>query len=169
MKLDSISRNDQIKASRVVLISDDGNVVGEFLRDDAISMAEAQGFDLIQVGGQDTVPICKLMDYGKLIYEKKKKQKNGSAQVKVKELKFGPNTDVHDMTVRQESARKFLEQGHHVKVTVRFKGREISHPNIVRDKCLMFAENLNDIAEISQEPKLQGMQMTMLLIVKRAE
>ena len=168
MKIDTILRNNQIKAGRVVVIGDDGNKVGEFLRTDAISMAEELGLDLVQVGGQDINPICKIMDYGKLLYEKKKKQKGGgSAQVKVKELKFGPNTDDHDMAVRHDKAKKFIEQGDRVKITVRFKGRESTHLDIVRRKCLEFAESLKDIAEISQEPKLNGRQMIMLLTGKK--
>ncbi len=167
MKADAILRNEQIRASRVVLIGDDGARVGEFLKGDAIAMAEEQGLDLIQVSGESVTPICKLMDYGKLLYEKKKRQKNSSTQVKVKEIKFGPNTDAHDMAVRHGRAKKFLEQGNRVKVTVRFRGREFSHVDIVKDKCLAFANELKDIAEISQQPQLKGRQMIMLLVGKK--
>jgi translation initiation factor IF-3 len=167
LKDDTILKNSQIKARRVILIDSEGTKLGEFLRNDAIDMAKIEGLDLVQVGGQDDRPTCRMVDYGKLLYDRKKRQKGGSAQVKVKELKFGPNTDEHDMLVRTGRARQFLGRGDKVKVTVRFRGREAAHVDIVRAKCLSFAEGLDDIAVIDQPPRLNGRQMMMLLSAKK--
>jgi translation initiation factor IF-3 len=169
LKNDTVLKNNQIRARRVVLIDSTGTRLGEFMRNDAIDMAKEQGLDLVQVSGQNDRPICRMVDYGKLLYDRKKKQKKGSAQVRVKELKFGPNTDEHDMLVREGRARKFLGRGDKVKITVRFRGRESAHQEIIREKCLAFAERLSDIAFIDQPPKLQGRQMMMLLSGKKTE
>jgi translation initiation factor IF-3 len=160
--------NNQIRAKRVILIDETGIKLGEFMKSDAISTARDRGFDLVQVGGPDNKPICKMMDYGKYQYDKKKKmKKNPSATIKVKEINLRPNTDEHDYQVRLKQAEKFLSQGNKVKLTVKFKGREGAHLDIVRERCLEFANELREISDIESNPARSGRGIMMILAPKR--
>lgn len=167
MKLD-IVKNYDIVAKRVVVVDEDGNKLGEFLRLDAINLAEEKGLDLIQVGGPTDLPYCKLMDYGKLLYEKKKKLKtNNSATIKVKEIRLGFNTDSHDLEIRENQARKFISNGDKVKVVVKFGGRESQHINLIKQKCLDFAKRLSDVAQIEEQLSFGQKQVYLTLSEKR--
>lgn len=164
----NILKNDEIKASRVILIDDEGKRLGEFLKTDAIQLAEEKGYDLIQVGGKDDSPICKMMDYGKLLYEKKKKQKQShSAVIKVKEIRLGVNTDEHDLAIREKQARKFLSEGDKVKVVVKYTGREGQHLDLVRAKCLGFAQRLKDVAIVEEQLSFGQKQAFLVMGEKR--
>jgi len=160
-----LNTNYRIKARRVILIDDEGTRRGEFLRDDAINLAKDKELDLVEVTPNKEVPICKMMDYGKHLY-KQKKTKKKIAEVKTKEVKVRPLTDIHDLEVKKKNARKFITQGHRVKVTMRFKGREHAHHDIGAKKCLEIAEALSDIATIDSQPKLTGRDMSMMLVRK---
>ncbi len=157
--------NNKIRARRVTVISSEGSRLGEFLTADAISLAQEEGLDLVQVS-DDERPICKIMDYGKHLYEQKKKarkSKAASAVVKTKEIRLRPKTDENDILTLVNKARRFLEKGNRVKVTVKFRGREAAHLDIVREQCLNVFERLKDISKIDDQPKRNGRQMSMLL------
>jgi len=158
--------NYEIKSRRIVLIDADGTKRGEFLRDDAIKMAKESGLDLVVVNS-GSVPICKIMDYGKFLYQQKKKGKKGASS-KLKEVKLTPVTDVHDFQVRVKRARAFLEKGHRVKVTMVFKGRHRYFKDQGAEKCREFHAELADIASVEGPLQSAGRFMFMTL-VKKAE
>lgn len=167
----SIRINDRIRTPRVLVIDEEGNKLGEFLTEDAIAMAEDRGMDLIEVAPTARPPVCKIGDFGKLKYEKQKKEavaRKNQAVVLVKELKLRPKTDDHDFDVKIKHARRFLEEGDKVKFTVRFRGREIAHREIGEERCQEVAEMLQDIALIEQRPSMEGKQMFMIMAPKKA-
>lgn len=169
MKSDKLLINRDIKANRVVLIGKDGERLGEFLRDDAIKLAQDDGLDLVMVDSSDK-PICKVMDYGKHVYDQKKKDKQSSSPtVKTKEIKISYNTDDNYIDIKSNQAKKFLESGNRVKITVKFWGRQKAHTDIIRDKCMTFAKNLVDVADVMSEPKLAGNNIFMILAPKKQQ
>lgn len=158
--------NDQIRAPRVVVIDADGQRLGEFLSRDAVEFARDRGLDLVEVSPEARPPICKLADYGRLKYERQKKQRAArarSSQSQMKELKVRPKTGDHDLEVKIRRAREFLERGDRVKVAVWFRGREHAHRDIGTDQCLRIAEAVGDIARIDTRPHMQGRRMYMVL------
>jgi translation initiation factor IF-3 len=157
--------NKEIRANRVIVINPDGEKMGEFLTRDAINLASEQGLDLVQVSHDDR-PTCKMMDYGKFLYDQKKKAKKSkaaSASVKTKEIRLRPKTEENDVQTLVNRARKFLEKGYKVKVTVRYKGREGAHLDLVREQCLNVYERLKDVSKIDDQPKKLGRQFSMTL------
>ncbi len=158
--------NDRIRAPRVLVIDETGRKLGEFLTEDAIRVARERGLDLIEVAPNARPPVCKFGDYGKMKYEKKKKDaeaKKKQAVVSIKEVKLRPKTDGHDLQVKLKHARKFLERGDKVKITIRFRGREMAHRNIGNERVMMIAKELQDIAIIEQRPSMEGRQMFAIL------
>jgi translation initiation factor IF-3 len=165
---DKLRVNQDIQARRVLLIDEEGVKLGEFQKNDALSMTEERGYDLVEVGQSDGKSICKMMDHGKFVYDQKKKNKNNkSSTTKVKEIRLRPMTDEKDLMTLVNRARKFLTSGNRVKVTVRFKGRESQHLNLVRDQCKNVYLKLDDIAEIESEPRFAGRQMMMMLVPRK--
>jgi len=175
VKSDKLPANSDIRAHRIILIGSDGSRMGEFLRNDAIRMAEDDGLDLVAVGGTDDKPVCKIMDYGKFLYAQKKKfKRNITATTKTKEIKIGFVSDDNYVNIKTKQAEKFLREGNRVKVTIRFKGRESTHINMIIDKCLRVYDTpipghktegftLEKIATVDAQPKRSGRQVTMLL------
>lgn len=164
--------NEEIRAPRVLVIDQEGNKLGEFLTDDAIGLARERGCDLIEVAPQARPPVCRLGDFGKLKYEKKKKDaqaRKTQTTVELKEIKLRPKTDDHDLQVKLKHARRFLEEGDKVKVTCRFRGREIAHREIGEQQCLWLAQNCEDLALIESPPKMEMKQMFMILSPKKAK
>lgn len=164
--------NNRIRATRVLVIDDEGNKLGEFMTDDAIELAHSRGLDLIEVAPNARPPVCRLGDYGRMKYEKKKKDtaaRKNQAVVSIKEVKIRPKTDVHDYQVKLKHARRFLENGDKVKVTVRFRGREMAHRDIGYQRCQELAEEVADLAEIETRPSMEGRQMSMILAPKKAK
>jgi len=159
---DGLRTNHQIRSPRVLVIADDGRRLGEFLTRDALQMAQEQGWDLIEVSPNTVPPVCKLGDYGKLRYEQRKTAKK-QVQVLTKEINVRPKTDEHDLDVKLRAARKFLEGGDKVKVTVKFRGREHAHREIGEDQCRRFTEALKDVGKVMQPPRMDGKAMTMLI------
>jgi translation initiation factor IF-3 len=160
--------NHDIKIPRVIVINSQGEKLGEFLIKDAIKIAENDGLDLVLVGSGDK-PVCKIMDLGKFLYEQKKQEKlkkTNSKTVDVKEIKFGLQTEQGYIDLKSNQARKFLERGDKVKVTINFRGRESSHINIMREKCIDFFKSLEDIAQVESPPKVGGDNVNMILIKK---
>ncbi len=166
----SLRCNDRIRASRVLVIDDTGNKLGEFLTDDAIQLAKDRGLDLIEVAPNGRPPVCKLGDYGRMKYEKSKKDaaaRKTQVTITVKEIKLRPKTDQHDFNVKLKHTRRFLESGDKVKVTVRFRGREMAHREIGEQRCLEIADAVEDLATIEARPRMDGRQMFLILAPKK--
>jgi len=164
--------NDRIRASRVLVIDDGGNKLGEFLTEDAIELAHDRGMDLIEVAPNARPPVCRVADFGKLKYEKKKKEavaRKNQVIIQVKEVKLRPKTDEHDFNFKAKHTRRFLDNGDKVKVTVRFRGREMAHREIGDQRCRELADLMKDIAMIEVEPRMDGRQMFMILTPIKAK
>lgn len=137
---------------------------------DALRMAEDMGLDLVEITAQANPPVCRIIEYKKFLYDLKKKQKEIKAKqatVEVKEIRFGPNTDEHDLNFKLKHARKFIEEGHKVKAFVFFRGRTIVFKERGEILLLKFAQELEDIALVEQMPKLEGKRMIMFLTPKK--
>ncbi len=161
--------NENIKAATVRLVDDDGTVLGVFPTPDAIARADEKGLDLVVVAGNSDPPVCKLLDYGKLKYEAQKKKNEARKKQKtyeIKELKFRPGIDSHDYEVKMRSMRKFLDDGDKVKVTLRFRGREMAHQELGMKVLDRVRDDLVEIAKVEQFPKMEGRQMVMVMTPK---
>jgi translation initiation factor IF-3 len=148
------------------VIDEEGNRLGEFLTKDALDLARERGFDLVEVAPNARPPVCRLVDFGKLKYEKKKKEavaRRKQATVSIKEIKLRPKTDQHDFDVKVKHTRRFLEDGDKVKITVRFRGRELAHREIGELQCKRMLEAVQDIATVEQMARMEGRQMMMIL------
>lgn len=133
---------------------------------EALEEAYKRGLDLVEVAPNARPPVCKVMDYGKFVYEKKKKEKEAKKKqhtVQVKELRFRPHTDDHDFEFKLRHARKFLGEGNKVKATVQFRGRDIIYSDQGKDLLLKLADELDDVGSIETRPKLEGKRMHMML------
>jgi len=153
----------------VRVIDENGNQLGVMPLNNAVKLAQERSYDLIEVSPNSKPPVCKIGDFGKYNYEKQKKEKeqkkHKSAQVK--EIRFHPNTDTHDLEFKSRHLRQFLLQGHKVKATVIFIGRMMVHQDLGRKLLEGVIEKLSDISRIEQPPKLEGRHMTTLLIPER--
>jgi translation initiation factor IF-3 len=153
-----------------LVIDEDGHKLGEFLTSDALQLAQDRGLDLIEVAPNGHPPVCKISNYGRLKYERKKREaaaRKNQVQQQVKELKLRPKTDGHDMAVKVKHARRFLGDGNKVKVTVRFRGREMAHKDIGAQQCLALARECKDIGVIEAHPRMEGRQMFMIMAPSR--
>ena len=164
--------NEQIRCKEVMVIGPNGEQLGVKSRNDALTLANYAGFDLVLMSEGANPPVCKIMDYNKFKYEKKKKSKDAQkkqreAIVDVKEFRLSVTIDKHDFDTRVKNARKNLEKGSKVKASIRFKGRQIAHPELAKDVLLKFEEALSDIAEIELQPKLEGRSIFMQLTPKK--
>lgn len=158
--------NRRIRVPRVLVIDEQGNKLGEFLTEDAVKLAEDRGLDLIEVAPNSRPPVCRIQDYGKLKYERKKRAaqaRKNQVQVQIKEVKLRPKTDDHDIAVKVRHARRFLEEGNKVKVTIRFRGRELAHRDIGSQQCLRIAKECEDLSTIEAHPRMDGRQMFMII------
>jgi len=158
-----------IEAAEVRLIGADGEQVGVVTRDDALDRAANIGLDLVIVADNADPPVCKIMDYGKFKYEEQKKKNEARKKQKtidVKEIKLRPNIDSHDYDVKMRSMEKFLGEGDKVKVTMRFRGREMAHQNLGLDVLHRVRDDLEEKSKIEQFPKMEGRQMVMVLAPK---
>lgn len=137
---------------------------------EAMKLAEEAGVDLVKIAPTAKPPVCKIIDYGKYRYEQTRKEKEAKKKQKVieiKEVRFSPNIDTNDLNTKAAAARKFLEKGNKVKVSMRFRGREMAHIDGSKHVLTDFAESLSDIAVIEKEPKLEGRTMSMFLTEKK--
>jgi len=158
--------NYRIRVPRVLVIDEEGRKLGEFMTEDAVRLAEERGLDLIEVAPEGKPPVCRIQDYGKLKYERKKKDaqaRRNQVQVQLKEVKLRPKTDDHDIAVKVRHARRFLEEGNKVKVTIRFRGRELAHRDIGSLQCMRMAKECEDLSTIETHPRMDGRQMFMIL------
>ncbi|MDD5759181.1 MAG: translation initiation factor IF-3 [Desulfobulbaceae bacterium] len=157
--------NNQINNKEVRVISENGEQLGILAVAIALRTAQEAGLDLVEVSGNADPPVCRIMDYGKYRYETSKKQaeaKKKQTVIEVKEIKLRPKTEKHDLDFKIKNIRKFLEQKNKVKITVRFRGREIVYSDVQGKETMnKITEGLTDIAVIIQEPKMEGRQMVM--------
>ncbi len=162
--------NDQIRCKDVRVIGADGEQVGVMVTADALEEADSLGLDLVEVSASAKPPVCRIMDYGKYRYEESKKQaeaRRKQTTVEVKEIKLRPKTEKHDLDFKIRNIRKFLGQKNKVKVTLRFRGREIVYANTLgKDILDKIGAELEDIADIQQHPKMEGRQMAMFVAPK---
>ena len=164
--------NEQIRVKEMMVIGPNGEQLGVKSKQDALTLARYAGFDLVLMSDGGKMPVCKIMDYNKFKYEKKKKSKEAMKKqresiVDVKEFRLSITIDVHDFDTRVKNARKNLEKGSKIKASIRFKGRQISHPELAKDVLMKFSEKLSDIAEIEVMPKIEGRSMYMQLTPKK--
>lgn len=164
--------NEQIRAKEVMVIGPNGEKLGIKSIKDALTLASYAGFDLVLISPTSTPQVCKIMDYNKFKYENKKKQKENQkrqreSNLEMKEYRLSVTIDVHDFNTRITNSTKYLEKGHKVKVSIRFKGREMAHPELGKNVLLRFAETLNSVASVEQAPSLEGRVMYMILAPKK--
>nr|WP_239113375.1 translation initiation factor IF-3 [Shimia biformata] len=148
------------------MIGADGENVGVVHPREALAMAEEAGLDLVEISPNANPPVCKIMDFGKFKYEQQKRESEARKKqkiIEVKEVKFRPNTDTHDYDVKMRNVFKFLENGDKVKVTLRFRGREMAHLNLGRELLERVAEDVKDIGKVENMPKMEGRQMIMMI------
>ena len=158
--------NDRIRATEIRLIGADGENVGVVSPERELEMAEDAGLDLVEISPNATPPVCKIMDFGKFKYEQQKRESEARKKQKtidVKEVKFRPNTDTHDYDVKMRNVTRFLEAGDKVKVTLRFRGREMAHQNLGRELLERVAEDIKEIGKVENMPKMEGRQMVMMI------
>ena len=158
--------NEEIREKEVRLIDSEGQQLGIMPLQKALEAAEEKGLDLVNISPKANPPVCKIMDYGKYRFEQAKREKEArknQRMVEVKEIRFSPKIDVHDFEVKAKNATKFLTGGDKVKVTVRFRGREMAHTQIGLDLLHKFAETCSPVSTVEKEPKLEGRQMIMVL------
>lgn len=158
--------NQEIRAREVRVIADDGEQVGIMSSRDALRLAEEKNLDLVEVAPTANPPVCRIMDFGKFRYEQSKRERDNRKKQKVtalKEIRFSPKIDTHDFEVKAKNAKKFLEDGNKVKVTVRFRGREIVHNNLAKELLEELAKTVDDLAVMERSPKLEGRNMIMIL------
>lgn len=155
--------NDKIQAKEVRLVANNGDQVGVVPLEQALSKAKESGLDLVEVAPQASPPVCKIMDYGRMVYEKKRSHRKHRHTPKIKELRLHPKTEKHDVDVRLRQARRFLERGDKVLVNMIFRGREMAHVDLGKKTLLEFAEQLSDIAKVEQHPKMQDRRMGLVL------
>ena len=162
--------NEQIRDKEVRLIGSDGEQLGIMSAKEAMFKAQAAGLDLVKIAPQAKPPVCKIIDYGKYRYELARKEKEAKKKQKtidVKEVRLSPNIDTNDLNTKVNAARKFLSKGDRVKVTLRFRGREMAHMANSRHVLDDFAELLADVATVEKAPKVEVRSMTMFLTEKR--
>lgn len=158
--------NQEIRIPQVQLIDAEGNNHGAIATSEAIAMAEAAGLDLVEIAPNSVPPVCKILDYGRFKYQSQKKAAEARKKqktVEVKEIKMRPNIDTHDYDVKMRAIQRFFEEGDKVKVTLRFRGREMAHQEIGMKLLERVRDETLEIAKVEAEPKLEGRQMIMVL------
>ncbi len=161
--------NEQIKAREVRVVDAEGNQLGVMKTDEALKLAQEKKMDLVNVAPNAKPPVCRMMDYGKHKYEQSKKEREAKKKQRttsIKEIKLRPNIDKHDFDVKAKRGQKFLQKGDKIKVTVMFRGREITHPEIAQQLCKDLANQLADYGVIEKQAKQEGRNMIMILAPK---
>ena len=162
--------NEQIRDREVRVISADGEQLGIMSSREAMKLAQEAELDLVKIAPKAQPPVCKIIDYGKYKYEQTRKEKEAKKKqktVEIKEVRMSPNIDTNDLNTKVNNARKFLEKGNKVRVTLRFRGREMAHVQQTKHILDDFAEMLQDVATVEKAPKLEGRNMSMVLTIKR--
>jgi len=169
-RIDRSLLNDDIEATSVRLVAADGSQRGVVPRAEALAEARQAGLDLVLVVADANPPVCKVMDYGKHLFELKKTkaaQRKKQKQIQVKEMKFRPGTEEGDYQVKLRNLRRFLEDGNKTKVSLRFRGREVVHPEIGMNLMTRIAADLDDLGSVESEPKFEGRQVIMVLAPRK--
>jgi len=164
-----LSLNEQIRAKQVRLVDTDGSQLGIVSIADALAKAADAGVDLVEIAPQATPPVCKIMDYGKYKFELAKRDKEAKKNQKVvniKEIRVSPSIDVHDFDTKVNHIIKFLKSGDKVKITVRFRGREMHHTSLGKDLLDKFAQSIEEHGNVEKNPKLEGRNMFMVVSPK---
>ena len=164
--------NEKIRCREMMVIGPNGEQLGIKSKQDALTLAGYAGFDLVLMSENSNPPVCKIMDYNKFKYEKNKKLKEAQkkqriANVDIKEFRLSVTIDKHDFDTRVKNARKALTKGDKAKISIRFKGRQIAHPELAKDVLLKFVEEVTDIADVEIAPKMEGRSMFMQLTPKK--
>ncbi len=162
--------NEEIRDKEIRVIGEAGQQLGIMSAREALALAEEAGLDLVKIAPTAQPPVCRIVDYGKFKYEQIRKEKEAKKKQKVtevKEIRLSPNIDTNDLNTKISAARKFLTKGDRVKVTLRFRGREMAHMNTSKHILDDFAESLADISVVEKAPKVEGRSMTMFLTEKR--
>ncbi|MFO7832123.1 MAG: translation initiation factor IF-3 [Desulfuromonadaceae bacterium] len=162
--------NREIRASEVRVVDPEGEQLGIMPIDQALAAAAENGLDLVEVSPQAKPPVCRIMDYGKFKYQQQKRAaeaKKKTARVEIKEVKLRPKTETHDFKVKVKNVRRFLESGNKVKVTIMFRGREVTHPQFGRDLLQRVSEEVNDIGVVESFPSMRGRFMHMVMAPKK--
>ena len=161
--------NHRIRVPEVRVVLDDGTMLGVMSTQEALRKAEERSLDLVEINPKSNPPVCKILDYGKYKYEEKKRAseaKKKQTVVELKEVKLRPKTDDHDLNVKLRAARRFIESGNKVKFTVRFRGREITHPERARMQLDWILDNIGDLANVEQRPQMEGRTMSLIIAPK---
>jgi translation initiation factor IF-3 len=158
--------NHRIRVPQVRVVSNEGEMLGVLETSDALRRAREAGLDLVEVNPKAFPPVCKIMDFGKFKYEEKKRQgeaRKRQALIELKEIKIRPKTDDHDIDFKLRHIERFLEEGNKVKITCRFRGREITHPEMAMRQLQLLVERTREIAMVEVEPRMEGRTMTLIL------
>lgn len=162
--------NEQIRDREVRLIGPDGEQIGVVSSREAQKIADEAGLDLVKIAPNAKPPVCKVIDYGKYRYDLARKEKDAKKKqktVELKEIRLSPNIDTNDLNTKMNAAKKFLAKGNKVKITLRFRGREMAHMNSSKHILDDLAEQLSDIAVVEKAPKIEGRSIGMVLAEKR--
>ncbi|MFN6976582.1 MAG: translation initiation factor IF-3 [Gemmobacter sp.] len=158
--------NDRIRAQEIRLIGADGENIGVVTPGRAMMMAEEAGLDLVEISPTAVPPVCKIMDFGKFKYEQQKREAEARKKqkiIEIKEIKFRPGTDTHDYDVKMRSVQRFLEEGDKVKITLRFRGREMAHQQLGVELLNRVAADVAQLGKVESMPRLEGRQMVMMI------
>ena len=161
--------NEDIRDKEVRLIGENGEQLGIVSSDEALNIAEERGLDLVKISPQAVPPVCKLMNYGKYKFEQAKREKEARKNqhvIEIKEIRMSPGIDDNDFNTKLKNGQKFLQGGDRLKVTIRFRGREIAHTRIGEELLMRFAEQSSEYATMDKNPKLEGRNMSMFLSPK---
>jgi translation initiation factor IF-3 len=161
--------NQEITSLKVRLVDERGEMLGVVNRADALTRATEAGLDLVEIAANADPPVCKILDFGKYKYEEQKKKNEARKKqkvIEVKEIKLRPGIDDHDYDVKMRSMHKFIDEGDKVKVTMRFRGRELAHQELGMDVLMRVRDDLEEVAKIESHPRMEGRQMTMVLSPK---
>ena len=164
--------NRRENPKEIRLIAADGTMLGIVSAQEALAQAEEQELDLVKISPNAVPPVCKIMDYGKFRFDQLKKEKEARKNqrvVEIKEIRMSPGIDTNDLNVKMRNAMKFLKEGNRVKVTVRFRGREMAHTDIGEQLLIRFGEGCAEVANVDKKPKLDGRFMTLFLSPKNAK
>ncbi|WP_425451380.1 translation initiation factor IF-3 [Wenzhouxiangella sediminis] len=163
-------RNEDITAREVRVVGSEGDQIGVMGIRDALARAEEEGMDLVEIAPQADPPVCRIMDWGKYRFEQSKKAqaaRKKQKQIQIKEVKFRPGTDDHDYDVKMRNLRRFIEEGDKVKVTLRFRGREMAHQELGLEILQRVEQDMAEETVVEQRPRMEGRQMVMMLSPKK--
>lgn len=164
--------NEEIRDKEIRVVGDDGSQLGLMSANDALKLAAQQNLDLVKIAPQATPPVCRIMDYGKFRYEqtrRDKEAKKNQKTVEIKEIRMSLNIDVHDFNTKTAQARKFLSAGDKVKVAVRFRGREMAHPEMGRGLLERFKDACIEEGNVEKMPKMEGRSLAIFIASKTAK